>query len=67
LLTNVQSLHNNVDELRVRTSFESDIRDCNIVRFTESTLSGYIAPVHRGTGKKFTGKEKLKGLLFHDK
>jgi hypothetical protein len=31
LLTNVQALDNNVDELRARISFHRDIRDCNIV------------------------------------
>jgi hypothetical protein len=36
LLANVQSLDNKVCELRARISFQRDIRDCNILCFTES-------------------------------
>jgi hypothetical protein len=32
-------MDNKVDELRVRISFQKDIRDCNILCFTESWLS----------------------------
>ena len=39
LLINVQSLVNKVDELKARISFQRDIRDCNILCFTESWLS----------------------------
>ncbi len=31
LLANVQSLENKMDDLRARTSFQRDIRDCNIL------------------------------------
>ena len=47
LLANVQSLDNKVDKLRARISFQRDIRDCNILCFTESWLfPGYTVPVH---------------------
>ena len=39
LLANVQSLDNKVDELRARISFQRDIRDRNILCYTESWLS----------------------------
>ena len=39
LLTNVQSLDNKVDEIRVRVAFQRDIRDCNILCFTETWLT----------------------------
>jgi hypothetical protein len=39
LLLNVQSLDNKEDELRARISFQRDIRECNILCFTETWLS----------------------------
>ncbi len=36
LLANVQSLENKMDDLRARTSFQQDIRDCNIFCLTET-------------------------------
>ena len=39
LFANVQSLDNKVDELRARVAFQKDIKDCNILCFTESWLS----------------------------
>ena len=39
LLANVQSLDNKVDEQRPSTSFQRDIRDCNILCFMETWLS----------------------------
>ncbi len=39
LLTNVQSLENNMDDLRARISFQRDIRDCNILCLTETRLT----------------------------
>ena len=40
LLTNVQSLVNKVDENRERVAFQRDIRNCNILCFTETWLAG---------------------------
>ena len=40
LLDNVQSLVNKVDEIRARVAFQRDIRDCNILCFTETRLTG---------------------------
>ena len=39
LLANVQSLDNKVDKIRARVAFQRDIRDCNILCFTETWLS----------------------------
>ena len=39
LLANVQSLDNKVDEIRARVAFQREIRDCNILCFTEICLS----------------------------
>ncbi len=36
LLANVQSLENKMDDLRARTSFQWDIRDCNILCLSET-------------------------------
>ncbi len=36
---NVQSLENKMDDLRARTSFQRDIRDCNILCLSETWLS----------------------------
>ncbi len=39
LLANVQSLENKMDDLRARTSFQRDIRDCNILCLSETWLT----------------------------
>ena len=39
LLANVQSLDNKVDKIRARVAFQRDIRDCNILCFTETWLT----------------------------
>ncbi|KAK1802485.1 hypothetical protein P4O66_022156, partial [Electrophorus voltai] len=39
LLANVQSLDNKLDNLRARIKFQMDIRDCNLLCFTESWLN----------------------------
>ena len=39
LLANVQSLDNKVYEIRERVTFQRDIRDCNILCFTETWLT----------------------------
>lgn len=39
LLANVQSLENKLDDLRARVTFQRDVRDCNILCFTETWLT----------------------------
>ena len=39
-LANVQSLDNKVDEIGARVAFQRDIRDCNVLCFTETWLTG---------------------------
>ena len=39
LLAKVQSLDNKVDEIRARVAFQRDIRDCNVLCFTETWLT----------------------------
>ena len=72
LLANVQSLYNKVVELSVRISFQRDIRDCNILCFTEPWLSRDILSesvlpvgflVHRADRNKYlSGKRKGGGV-----
>jgi hypothetical protein len=74
LLANVQSLDNKVDELRVRVSFQRDIRDFNILCFTETWLSRDILSelvqpvgfsVQRADRNKYIfGKKKGGGVCF---
>ena len=74
LLANVQSMDNNVDELRARISFKRDIRDCNILYFTESWLSPNILSLsiqpagfttHRADrNKELSRKKKGRGVCF---
>ena len=42
LLANVQSLDNKLDEVRSRISYQQDIKNCNILCFTESWLNDDI-------------------------
>ena len=39
LLANVQSTENKIDKLRLRISYQQDIKNCNILCFTESWLN----------------------------
>jgi hypothetical protein len=39
ILANVQSLDNKVDKIRARVAFQRDVRDCNILCFTETWLT----------------------------
>ena len=74
LLTNVQSLDNNLDEIRARVAFQRDIRDCNILCFMETWLSGdmlseLLQPpgffVRRADrNKHLSGKKKGGGVCF---
>lgn len=42
LLSNVQSLENKLDDLRARVTLQRDVRDCNILCFTETWLSPMV-------------------------
>ena len=74
LLANVQSLDNKVDEIRARVAFQRDIRDCNVLCFTETwltgeTLSEAVQPTgfstHRADrNKHLSGKKRGGGVCF---
>jgi hypothetical protein len=69
----VQSLDSKVDEMMARVAFQRDIRDCNILCFTETWLSGdmlseSVQPPgffarHANTNKHLSGK-KGGGVCF---
>ena len=42
LLANVQSLDNKLDELRSRMAFQRDVKNCNVMVFTETSLDPSI-------------------------
>ena len=74
LLANVQSLVNKLDDLRARIAFQRDIRDCNVLCFTETWLSPSI-PDHSITPAEHfsiarmdrteeSGKSKGGGVCF---
>jgi hypothetical protein len=73
LLANVQSLDNKVDKMTARDAFQRDIRDCNILCFTETWLSWYMLSetvqppglfVRRADRKKhLSGKKKKGGVV----
>ena len=44
LLANVQSLDDKLDELRARTTFQWETRDCHIICITETWLDEQISP-----------------------
>ena len=72
LLANVQSLDNKVDEIRASVAFQRDIRDCNVLCFTETcltrdTLSESVQPpgffTHRAErNTHLSGKKKGEGV-----
>uniref|UniRef100_A0A674ELB5 Transposase Tc1-like domain-containing protein n=1 Tax=Salmo trutta TaxID=8032 RepID=A0A674ELB5_SALTR len=73
LLTNVQSLDNKVDEIRARVAFQRDIRDCNVLCFTETwltrdTLSESVQPpgffTHRSDRNKHLSGKKGGGVCL---
>ena len=74
LLANVQSLDNKVDEIRARVAFQRDIRDCNVLCFTETWLTGEtqseaVQPAgfstHRADrNKHLSGKERGGGVCL---
>jgi hypothetical protein len=71
---NVQSLDNKVDEIRARIAFQRDIRDCNVLFFTETwltrdRLSGSVQPAgfftHRADrNKHLSGKKRGGGACL---
>jgi hypothetical protein len=70
-LANVQCLDNKVVKHRARISFQSDIRDCNILCFTETWLSRDILStsiqpawfsVHRADRNKELSRKKKGGV-----
>ena len=71
LLANVQSLDNNLDELRSRLSYQWDIKNCNILCFTGSWLNydmDHIQlarfSVHWQDRTAASGKTKVGGLCL---
>ncbi|XP_052332830.1 uncharacterized protein LOC127911022 [Oncorhynchus keta] len=74
LLANVQSLDDKIDEIRARVAFQRDIRDCNVLCFTETwltgeTLSESVQPAgfstHRADrNKHLSGKKRGGGVCF---
>ena len=71
LLANVQSLENKLDDLRLRLSYQRDIKNCNILCFTESwlnddmdniQLAGYT--LHRQDRTADSGKTRGGGLCI---
>jgi hypothetical protein len=71
LLANVQSLDNKVDKIRARVAFQRDIRDCNLLCFTElwlsrdmlseSAQSPSFSVRHVNRNKHLSGKKKKGG------
>ena len=70
LLANVQSLDNKLDEVRSRISYQQDIKNCNILCFTESSLkedmdiqlAGYT--LHGQDRTAHSGKTRGSGLCI---
>ncbi|KAK1791055.1 hypothetical protein P4O66_002099 [Electrophorus voltai] len=58
LLANVQSLDNKLDDLRARIKFQRDIRDCNLLCFTESWLNPAV-PNHAIQPAKFFSVHRM--------
>ncbi|KAI3364731.1 hypothetical protein L3Q82_000887 [Scortum barcoo] len=60
LLANVQSLDNKLDELRSRMAFQQDIKNCNVLVFTETWLDPFdpgLRQCSRGTLHSPTGPD----------
>ena len=53
LLANVQSLDNKVDKLQACISYQWDIKNCNILCFTESCLNDDMNNIHLAGFKLF--------------
>ncbi|KAI3352418.1 hypothetical protein L3Q82_005377 [Scortum barcoo] len=74
LLANVQSLDNKLDELRSRMAFQRDIKNCNVLVFTETTWLDPSIPdsaivteglsIHRQDRTINSGKSKGGGVCF---
>ncbi|KAI3377239.1 hypothetical protein L3Q82_009151 [Scortum barcoo] len=75
LLANVQSLDNKLDELRSRMAFQRDIKNCNVLVFTETWLDPSSIPdsaivpeglsIHRQDRTIHSGKSKGRRCLLH--
>ncbi|KAL0152385.1 hypothetical protein M9458_052108, partial [Cirrhinus mrigala] len=74
LLANVQSLENKLDDLRARAKFQRDIRDCNLLCFTETWLNPAVPDhaiqpaeffsVHRMDRTRDSGKSRGGGVCL---
>lgn len=74
LLANVQSLENKLDDLRARIKFQRDIRDCNLLCFTETWLNPAVPDhaiqpaeffsVHRMDRTRDSGKSRGGGVCL---
>lgn len=74
LLANVQSLDNKLDDIRARVRYQRDVRDCNILCFTETWLSPAVPDhavlprsmlsVFRQDRTEESGKSKGGGVCF---
>lgn len=72
LLANIQSLENKLDDLRARIKFQRDIRDCNLLCFTETWLNPAVPDhaiqpaeffsVHRMDRTRDSGKSRGGGV-----
>ncbi len=73
LLANVQSLENKMDDLRARTSFQRDIRDCNILCLSETWLTPSVPDTAVTPSDNFSDGQNSRGRknqgwwsVFHD-
>ena len=74
LPANIQSLDNKVDKIRAQVAFQRDIRDCNILCFTETWLtrvmvSESVQPPgffmrHADRNKRLSGRKKGGGVCL---
>ncbi len=75
LLANVQSLDNKLGEMRARTSYQRETRDCWVICLTETWMSAMVPDsaieltgfsVHRSDRtKELTGKSRGGGVCFY--
>ncbi len=75
LLANVQSLDNNLCELRARNSYQRETRDCCVICLTETWMSAMVPDSaieltefsvhHSDRTKELTGKSRGGGVCFY--
>jgi hypothetical protein len=63
-MENVQSLENKLDKLRSRLSYQRDLKNCNILRFSDSELNKDRKTMHRQDRAAALGKVKGQGCVF---